>query len=165
MTSRAGRGGRLVTIAWALVGVMGGHELTYTVLFPDDGLRHEALAESGHAWVGMLGPALIVSFAVAVAAGLLGRRPAGRSRGVRFAVLLALQVGLFTAIELGERIGAGMTLRSIPHEIAAHGLLDVLALGSLIQVAAAWLGSATSRVVTRLAERLAGRCLRGRCCA
>ena len=146
--------GSVLAVAWALVGVLGGHVLTYAILFPDAHAHDATLAESGHGWLAMLGPAALTAAAVAVTAGLLGSARRGGSRGVRFATLALFQVGLFTSLELAERIGTGMTIESLPLHLVAHGLASILVLGSLIQLLTAWLGSAASRLVATVAGRL-----------
>lgn len=144
----------VLAAGWAATGLLGGHLLTYRILFPD-AHRHDAvLAESGHAWTALLVPAFLVALVVAIAAGLLGRRRAGDRRVVRFGVLALLQVALFLALEIGERVAGGMTFRTLPHELAVHHLGSTLAVGVAIQLLAAWLGSALSRAVARVAERL-----------
>jgi hypothetical protein len=136
----------LVTVGWALVGVLGGHVLTYALLYPDRRTHDAVLAESGHGWTAMLGPAVLL--AVVVASGLAFlRRDATPARGVRFAFLATVQLGLFVTLELGERVGAGLTLDSLGHHLVHHGLSQILVVGVLIQVVAAWFGSALSRLV------------------
>lgn len=144
----------VLAAGWSAAGLLGGHLLTYRILFPD-AHRHDAvLADSGHAWTALLVPAFLIALVVAIAAGLLGRRRAGERRAVRFGLLALLQVALFLALELGERFAGGMTLRALPHEVAVHHLGAILAVGVAIQLLAAWLGSALSRAVARVAERL-----------
>jgi hypothetical protein len=146
---------RLLAMAWALVGVLGGHLLTYAILFPDAHVHDRILAESGHGWTALLGPAVVTAAAIAVALGLLGGLGRGRARGVRFATLLVLQAGLFGGIEVAERIASsGLTLESLPHHLIDHGLAAILIVGTLIQVVTAWLGSAVSRVVAVVGRRL-----------
>ena len=152
--TRTGLLSSVLAAGWAAAGLLGGHLLTYRILFPD-AHRHDAvLAESGHAWTALLAPALLIGLVVAIAAGLLGRGRAGERRVVRFGLLALLQVALFLTLEIGERVAAGMTLRTVPHELAAHHLGAILAVGVAIQLLAAWLGSALSRAVARVAERL-----------
>lgn len=149
--SRAG----LTALAWALVGVLGGHLLTYAVLYPDAHVHDQVLSESGHGWTALLGPAAMTAIAVAIALGLVGGSGRGRSRGVRFGTLALLQVSLFAGIELAERVASsGLTVDTLWHHLVAHGLAAILLLGALIQVITAWLGSAVSRIVAAVADRL-----------
>jgi hypothetical protein len=79
----------------------------------------------------------------------------GHRRGVRFTTLLLLQVGLFAGMELAERVASsGLTIETLWHHLADHGLAAILLLGAFIQVATAWLGSAVSRIVAAVGERL-----------
>ena len=74
---------------------------------------------------------------------------------MRFTTLLLLQVGLFAGMELAERVASsGLTVDTLWHHLTGHGLAAILLLGTLIQVMTAWLGSAVSRIVAAVAERL-----------
>ena len=142
-------------MAWALVGVLGGHVLTYAILFPDQHVHDRILAESGHGWTELLGPAVLTATAVAVVLGLLGGTGRAHRRGVRFTTLALIQVGLFGGMELAERIASsGLTIDTLPHQLSAHGLAAILFVGNLIQLVTAWLGSAVSRAIAAVAERL-----------
>ena len=143
--------GLLVAVGWAVAGLLGGHVVTYQILFPDAHAQAEALEATGHGWLALLGPALVIALLVALASGLLGRQRA-RGRGVRFAMLALVQVGFFLALELAERFGGGYSPWLLDHQIRAHALLQILLLGSVIQLACAWLGSAASRLVATVAR-------------
>jgi hypothetical protein len=155
VTIRAsGRSGAL-SIAWALVGVLGGHLLTYAILFPDAHVHDRVLAESGHGWTSLLGPVVLTSVAIAIALGVLGGLDRGRTRGVRFTALFLLQAGLFAGIELAERLASsGLSVASLQHHLFDHGLASILLIGTLVQVVTAWFGSTISRVVAAAARRL-----------
>ena len=140
----------VVAVGWAVAGLLGGHVVTYEILFPDAHAQAEILAETGHGWLALLAPALVIALLVALASGLLGRRRA-RGRGVRFATLALVQVGFFLVLELTERFGGGYSPWLLDHQIHAHALLQILLLGSIIQLGCAWLGSAASRLVATLA--------------
>jgi uncharacterized protein YcnI len=141
-------------MAWGLIGVLGGHRLTYAILFPDAHVRDRILDESGHGWTALLGPAIMTAVAIALALGLLSGLGRGRARGVRFTTLLLLQAGLFAGIEIAERIASsGLTVASLQHHLVDHGLAAILLVGALIQVLTAWFGSTVSRVVASVACR------------
>lgn len=145
----------LVAVAWALLGVLGGHLLTYAILYPDAHVHDAVLAESGHGWTALLGPAALTAVTVALTLGLLGGVRRDHSRGVRFTTLLLLQVGLFTGMELAERVASsGLTVDTLWHHLSGHGLAAILVLGSAIQALTAWLGSRVSRMVAAVVERL-----------
>lgn len=147
--------GGILALAWALVGVLGGHLLTYAILFPDAHVHDQVLADSGHGWTVLLGPAALTAVAVAVALGLVRGTGHGHRRGVRFTTLLLLQVGLFAGMELAERVASsGLSVAAIRHHLFDHGLAAILVSGVAIQVITAWLGSAVSRIVAAVAERL-----------
>jgi hypothetical protein len=136
----------LAALCWAIVGMLGGHVLTYALLFPDAHAHDAVLAESGHGWTSLLGPTILTTAVVAAGLALL-RRSDAPTRGVRFALLATLQVSLFVALELGERLGSGLTLDTLQHHLVDHGLAEILLVGGLVQLVAAWLGSALSRLV------------------
>jgi hypothetical protein len=143
--------GGLSTVAWAVLGVLIGHAITYGLLFPDTHVRQEVLAHTGHAWVELAWPAAIVAVLAALANTILvahGRR----GRGVRFATLAAIQIGAFLAMELSERFAGGFSVSLLDHQIRSHALFQILLVGSLIQLACAWLGSAVSRLVASMAQ-------------
>jgi hypothetical protein len=152
--SGAARSG-VLAMAWALVGVLGGHLLTYAILFPDAHVHDRVLDESGHGWTSLLGPALLTSVAIAIALGVLGGLDRGRTRGVRFTTLFLLQAGLFAGIELAERLASsGLSVASLQHHLIDHGLAAILLIGTLVQIVTAWFGSTVSRVVAAVARRL-----------
>jgi hypothetical protein len=143
----------LVAVAWAVVGILAGHALTYALLFPNAHVHDAVLAESGHGWLDWLWPIVLVAGLVALAAGLLSGSTRGGSRGVRFVVLAVLQVALFTGLELSERLAVGLTPGS-HHGFVDAGLAAILIVGGLIQLVSAWFGSAASRLVSVVAARL-----------
>jgi hypothetical protein len=147
------RGG-ILAMAWAVIGVLGGHVLTYAILYPDGHVHDAVMAETGHGWTEVLWPAVLTALAVVTAVGLIGRHQRGSDRGVRFLVLATLQVGLFAGLELAERAGVGMTLETLPHHLLDHGLAAILLIGTLVQLLTAWLGSAVSRFIAAVAGRL-----------
>ena len=137
------------------MGVLGGHLLTYAILYPDAHVHDAVLAESRPRLDGPAGPGGPDRDRRGLGLGLLGGAGRGRSRGVRFTTLLVLQVGLFAGMELAERVASsGLTLDSLPHHLTGHGLAAILLLGVAIQALTAWLGSAVSRLVAAVAERL-----------
>lgn len=145
----------LLAVSWALLGVLGGHLLTYAILFPDAHVHDAVLAESGHGWTALLGPAALTALVVALGLGLLGGFRRDPSRDVRFTTLLLLQVGLFAGMELAERVAtSGLTVDTLWHDLTGHGLGAILVLGIAIQAVTAWLGSRVSRLVAAVAERL-----------
>lgn len=150
--TRAGRA--TIAAAWAAAGLLVGHVLTYDLLFPEAHHRESVLAASGHGWTEALPGALLVAVLAALVAGLADGRGGTRPRGVRFGLLAGVQVGLFIAVEVSERVLAGGSARILLHEVAAHQLLAILAVGVAIQLLCAWLGSAASRAVARVAGRL-----------
>ena len=149
---RLTRAPTLVIFGWAVVGLLIGHVAAYDLVYPDGHVHAAVLAASGHDWLWLLEPSVIVGLLVAVIAGFLGSRRSHRPREARFRVLAAIQVGAFLGIELLERVGHGLTLADITHELTDHGLWLVIVIGIAAQLLTAWLGSAASRSVARAAE-------------
>jgi hypothetical protein len=145
----------LVAICWAIVGVLGGHVLTYALLFPNAHVHEQVLAESGHGWMSLVGPAILTVVVITAGLALLRRRESP-TRGVPFALLASLQIGLFVALEVGERLGAGLTIDSFSHHLTDHGLGEILVIGSFIQLLTAWLGTRLSRLVAAAAHEGVG---------
>ena len=143
-----------LAVSWALVGVLGGHLATYALLYPEAHLHDAVHVHSGHAWMSMLLPAVGTAIAVALLLGLLGGTGRASSRGVRFTTLALLQVAVFSALEIAERLGDGVPLAHLHHELLQHDLGPVLLSGALIQLVTAWLGSAVSRLVADLGGRI-----------
>jgi hypothetical protein len=138
----------LVTIAWAIVGLIGGHTLAYAALYPDRYVRADVLTRTGHDWLWLAGPAVIVALAVAIGAGMLGPQ---RGRGIGFTGLARIQVTAFIAVEFGERMAAGMAGTALVSEFFDRGLWLILLIGILVQLITARLGAAASAAVAAAA--------------
>lgn len=147
MNPGRGLSDQMVTAGWAVIGLLLGHVAAYDIVYPDAHVHETALASSGHGWLVALGPSLVIAFLAAVLAAVIGSRT-GRPRAARFRTLAFIQIVAFLAMELGERLVAGLTLAAIGHELFEHGLWLILATGMVVQVATAWLGSAASRHIT-----------------
>ncbi|MET0772912.1 MAG: hypothetical protein ABWZ82_07500 [Candidatus Limnocylindrales bacterium] len=139
-----GRGLAVATVGWAVIGLLVGHVAAYDLVFPDAHVHAAELAGSGHAWLGMLQPALVLALGFVAVGGWLAARTSG-PRDVRFHRLLLIQVAAFVAVELGERTLAGYSPLDLWHALADHGLWLILVVGIAAQVITAWLGSAASR--------------------
>lgn len=132
-------------IAWSLVGLIGGHQLTYLVLYRDPATVLDA---TGHGWL-WAAPILVFSAALtAMVLGLLGTGPV-RSLRWRFAFLALIQGSTFATVEIAERSTSGMGLG---HVLAEAWL--VLVVGIAIQAAIAAVLAVASRVVERVAAAL-----------
>jgi hypothetical protein len=148
-----GRLRELPTFAFAFVGLIVGHLLSYLIAIPDPARRTLVLAHSGHAYLHLAGDvAVIFGFAAAVTVGL--RAVAGRdSTDLPSAAHLAwrlgsLQAGAFIAMELGERL------------VSASGfgeLFDspLFGIGIVVQLGIAAIGAVLLRWIWRIAVRIA----------
>jgi hypothetical protein len=120
--------------ALAAAGAMTAHEIGY-------------LAETGesvvsHEYFGVLGPVVVIALCVAAWFGALSvlRRDTGRAPSL--ALLAGVQVGLFAAMEIGERIGTGST-----SSLLSSPVLLGLALQPLVAWTALRLLSAGRRII------------------
>ena len=120
--------------ALAAAGAMTAHEIGY-------------LAETGesvvsHEYFGVLGPIVVIALCAAAWFGALSvlRRDTGRAPS--FALLAGVQVGLFAAMEIGERISIGST-----SSLLSSPVLLGLALQPLVAWAALRLLSAGRRII------------------
>jgi hypothetical protein len=138
------RGVIAASVGWAVIGLLVGHVAAYDLVLPDAHVHDAALAESGHAWLGLLEPSLLAAVALVVVGCLLAART-DRPRAVRFHRLVVVQVGAFVAVELAERLLAGYSAADLTHALVDHGLWLILVVGTVAQVISAWLGSAASR--------------------
>lgn len=152
----------VMTVGWAVIGLLVGHVAAYDLVFPDAHAHAAALGDPGHAWLGMLQPTVLVALVVVVV-GSWRATNTGRSRGVRFRRLALLQVAAFVAVELGERLMSGHSVDMLGHELTDHSLWLILIVGVAVQVVTAWLGAAASHhLVAALAQAPVASPTRGR---
>ena len=149
---RLPRAPMLVIFGWAVVGLLIGHVAAYDLVYPDGHVHAPVLAASGHEWLSLLEPSLVLGVLIAIVAGFIGSRRSHRCREARFRVLAVIQVGAFLGIELLERLGHGLTVADITHELTDHGLWLVLVIGVVAQLSTAWLASAASRSIAEAAQ-------------
>jgi hypothetical protein len=143
----------LPKFAFAFVGLIVGHLLSYLIAIPDPTRRATVLADSGHAYLHLAGDvAVIIGFAAAVTVGLhavAGRDATDRSSTARLAWRLgALQAGAFIAMELGERLVSGGDFG----ELFADHLFGI---GIVVQLVIAAAGALLLRLIGRVAVRIA----------
>ena len=119
--------------------------MTNSFLFLSHGIGY--LAETGesivsHEYFDVLGPAIVIALCVAAWFGTVRvlRRDTGRAPSL--ALLAGVQVGLFAAMEIGERISTGST-----SSLLSTPVLFGLALQPLVAWAALRLLSASRRVI------------------
>ena len=141
------------TFAFAFVGLIVGHLLSYLIAIPDPTRRASVLAQSGHAYLHIAGDvAVILGFAAAVTVGL--RAVAGRDATVRSSTaylawrLGALQAMAFIAMELGERLVSGSGFGEL---FADH----LFGLGIVVQLVIAAAGALLLRWIGRVAVGIA----------
>jgi hypothetical protein len=140
----------IVTVGWAVVGLLFGHVLAYVAAYPDAHVHRDALSASGHGWLWLAGPTVVMALAIAIGAGVIGGRT-GSSRGISYRRLGSIQVAAFVAIELGERLASGWPVDQLSHDLLGHGVLLVLVIGVAIQLVTARLGAAASRLIAEAA--------------
>jgi hypothetical protein len=143
----------LPTFAFAFVGLILGHLLSYLIAIPDPARRAVVLADSGHAYLHLAGDmAAILGFAAAVTVGLravTGRDATDLPSAARLTWRLgALQAGAFIAMELGERLVSGGGFG----ELFADHLLGI---GIVVQLVIAAAGALLLRLIGRVAIQIA----------
>jgi hypothetical protein len=143
----------LPAFAFAFVGLIVGHLLSYLIAIPDPTQRALVLAQSGHSYLHLAGDlAMILGSAAIVTVGL--RAVAGRdARDLPSTAHLAwrlgaLQAGAFIAMELGERLASGSGFG----ELFADHLFGI---GIVVQLAIAAVGALLLRWIGRVAVRIA----------
>jgi hypothetical protein len=151
---RQGILGRLGLLGAAAVGAIVGHGVTYILAVWDEGSRHALLAETGHGyWDLALGTAIVLGLWLTGAVVLRHFHPGPRavtSTGLWPLTLrlAGLQVVLFAALEVGERlVGAVPMSESLFHE--------VMSLGVAVQAVVALVIALLLRLLVRAAEVLA----------
>lgn len=137
-----------------MTGAFLAHGLTYLLALINSAERQTLLQQTGHSYSGFAAPAAVV-FGVFSAVVLVGRHLRPQQRSFRRQTLFhsafslaAVQVLLFTAIEVGERLISGAPLGGL----LAHG---VFPLGLVIQVLVALGLALLLRGLSAVAELLA----------
>jgi hypothetical protein len=139
----------------AVAGVVVGHWLAYTIAVPDPRVRVEVLAETGHGYWVLAVKAAVVLGITAIVTFTLRRsyeRAGGETSGPEpFSSLVSrlaiLQVLAFGAMEVTERVAAGVPVGSL---LSHH----VFALGVAVQLLVACAGAVMLRWFGRTAERI-----------
>jgi hypothetical protein len=139
--------------AFAFVGLIVGHLLSYLIAIPDPARRTLVLAHSGHAYLHLAGDvAVVLAFAAAVAVGLRAvnvRDEADPSPTAHLAWRLgSLQAGAFIAMELGERLVSGSGFGGLFNS-------PLFGIGIVVQVGIAAIGAILLRWIWRVAVRIA----------
>ena len=151
---------RVRTLALAVTGVVIGHSLAYGAAAPRQVSRTALLQATGHAYwsTAVLGAALGgLWFAIDHAVRLFraGRRaiPTPASPADLTLQLRVLQITLFVALEIGERVAAGVPLSTIlGHRVFLLGIAFQLVIAPLLAALIGMLGAAA---------RAAGQAARG----
>jgi hypothetical protein len=142
-------------------GLLAGHALDYFAVFPNGDHRSDVLAVTGHGYLpsAALVAVLTLLFGLAVAA-VLGARDTRRADSIALkpravtAVLVALQVGGFLALESGERLSSGAGLSGLTVPLLGVGIVFqvlVAFAGRLLFIALYRAGAAIGRRNRRVA--------------
>jgi hypothetical protein len=143
--------GKLFLAGMALGGAVAGHCLAYLVAIPSHDARHVVLAETGHGyWPVAVVAALAASL---LAVGWVAMRHARAAVAGRVRVgdvsrwlaprLAAVQLLLYGAGEVTERVVAGVPLAELLHEgLLPWGLLAQLVVALLVTLLLGWLARA-----------------------
>ena len=170
-----------------VAGVVVAHTLADLVAFPDGGHRAQELQSTGHGyWPAAVGLALVAALTVIGVAvvrgarrGLSGfERRSRRGHGRLSRVLIVWQLGLYTAVELAERVGMGQSPAVLLHErqfalglaaqvvVAAAALLLIVGVElSAERAAARWRSPRCASMVAASASRSCMTGFAGRWCS
>lgn len=140
-------------LAWSIVGLLGGHQLAFALVYRDPSAIAHALADTGHGWAWMAPLLLATAAFVALVTGIRGGSPVTRFR-TRVAVLAAIQVGAFLGMEVVERLAHGTHPANLGTVLVENLGWAVLALGVVLQLALAFLLAILSAVVDRIVQAL-----------
>ncbi len=64
----------LVVFCWAVVGLLIGHVASYDLVYPDGHVHAQVLEASGHQWLWLLEPSVMLGLLIASVAGFVGAR-------------------------------------------------------------------------------------------
>jgi hypothetical protein len=146
-------------LAASAAGFVAGHAITYSLAVPDHHQHEAVLQETGHSYwpaaltVGLLGFAWAA--AAVVNRRLRGRRSSPPARGWSWITprVVVLQVALFVAVEIIERLAAGEPVSSLfDHHLLSLGLIVQV----VVAVAVATVLYLLDRAAAGLARLLAG---------
>ncbi len=143
----------LPVAALAATGTVAGHTLSYVLAFRNTASRNHVLSSTGHSywWLAGVASLSLALYAVTAVLGRHARRPETEPFGRRLlAVLAAMQAGLFLAVEIGERLAAGVPIGGV----LTHALLPT---GLGIQVLVALVSALVLRIVARAGSSLGRR--------
>jgi hypothetical protein len=151
---------RLVTLAAGVTGVVVAHVVGYALAFTDPSQRARVLHDTGHGYFSIAAWAALAAAGLAMA--IVAARGAAHDQDdgdddrpmrlvPRLGVLTAWQAVLFLAVEISERLAAGVPLHEMArgHEVAIGLAVQVVVAAAIILV----LG-ATAAVSARLAAAL-----------
>lgn len=136
-----------------VAGIAIGHWLSYLVAVPDPHARFDLLERTGHSYL----PFAVQAALIACLAGigtifvrhLHGRRDEGApGLGSLFRRLVLMQITLFSAIEIVERVAAGAPLGEILQD-------NLFVIGLAVQVIVSGLGAVVLRWLHRAARQIA----------
>ena len=144
---------RAAATAWALIGLLLGHQLAYAATYRDPNVLLHVLRDTGHNWLA-LSP-VIGGLAVAIIF-MTSAQGAARQGSMRrrFVTLAALQLSAYIAIEVIERLAHGSTFGDLPSQLTAGSGTTLLAFGVIAQLGVAAIVALLSRVVERVIVRL-----------
>jgi hypothetical protein len=128
----------------AFAGLVAGHTLSYRLAAPRGGLPHPY-------WSSAVTAALLAGVIASLGAIALAHRARLAGRAARpgaWVLLVALQVGGFVVLELGERVVAGVG----PAQVLSD---PAVLLGVPLQLGVAWLAALVLKLFGRIGEALA----------
>ncbi len=136
-------------LAWSAIGLLGGHQAAYFLVYRDPALVAHVLEDTGHGWL-WIAPFLVAAAAIiAMITGFRGSEPVRSFRG-RFLALALVQTGTFVLLEASERAAHRSDPADLTASLAGSGWL-VLVVGIGFQLLTAFLVAVASRAIDRIA--------------
>ena len=144
---------RAATVAWAIAGLLLGHQFAYAATYRDTSVLLHVLQDSGHHWLALTPVLLGLAFVILVVTTLRGGTESTPLRR-RYAALAAVQLTAYVAIELTERVAHGSGLVDVAAELLSASGPMLLACGILAQLLVAAGVTLLSRMVELVTDRL-----------
>jgi hypothetical protein len=144
---------RAAIVAWALIGLLLGHNLAYAATFRDPQVLLHVLQDTGHNWLSLTPVFVGLLIALLVVTSARGATGATSLRR-RYVTIATLQLGAYIAVEVIERLAHGSSLSDVAAGLTSGYGPTLLAFGVAAQLLVAAGTALLSRAVERVVARL-----------
>jgi len=146
---------RAATVAWAISGLLLGHQLAYVTTYRDASVLLHVLQDTGHQWLALTPVVIGLAIAILAVTTLCGAAGSSSLRR-RYAALAAVQLTAYVAIEFTERVAHGSGLGDVAADLSSGSGPMLLACGIAAQLLVAAGVALLSRAVELVANHLRG---------